>query len=112
MAREGDFRLSMAFTLEVQSADDLAPLLNIIYFKPTAGKNGLGEPYPSGFMLSEIETEKCDWSDGDVAFFKEWLTSDIAQQWLRNTYDALAELIRTVKAPLPENLHGILDGDD
>ena len=112
MAREGDFRLSMAFTLEAKSVDDLAPMLNVAYFKPIAGKAGPGEPYPSGLMLSDIETDKCDWAAEDVAFFKEWLASDVAQRWMQNVYDELAELIRTVKTPLPESLHGILEDDD
>lgn len=112
LARKGDLRLSLGFTMHVQSADDLAPLLNVIYFKPAEGKPGPGEPYPSGLMLSDVGTEKCDWSDEDTAFFSEWLASDAVQQWLRKTYDDLEGLIRTVKAPLPANLHGILDGDD
>jgi hypothetical protein len=112
LARKGNWGLTMAFTLHVKAVEDLAPLLNIIYFKPVAGENGPGEPYPSGRMLSDIGTEKCDWPAEDVAFFNNWLASDVAQQWMLKTHDELAELIRTVKAPLPENLRGILDDED
>lgn len=112
LARKGNWALSMGFTLQVESIEDLAPLLNIIYFKPIPGKSGPGEPYPSGLMLSDIGTEKCDWPAEDVIFFKNWLASDVAQQWLQDFWDELAELVRTVKAPLPESLHGILEDDD
>ena len=112
LARQGNWGLTMAFTLEVKSVEDLAPLLNIAYFKPVAGESGPGVPYPSGLMLSDIGTEKCDWPTEDVAFFNTWLASDAVRQWMQNTHDELAELIRTVKAPLPDNLRGILDHED
>lgn len=112
LARKGDLQLSFAVILEANAPEDLAPLINVICFRPIEGKDGPGDPYPSGLMLSDIGTEKCDWPADDVAFFNNWLASDVAQQWMRNTFDELAELIRTVKAPLPENLHGILEDED
>jgi hypothetical protein len=112
LARQGNFPLSMAFVLEAESAEDIAPLVNVIYFRPIQGKAGPGEPYPSGLMLPDVGTDKCDWSADDVAFFKNWLASDVVKRWLQNTFDELAELVRTVKAPLPKNLHGILEDDD
>lgn len=112
LARKGNWGLTMAFTTQVESIEDMAPLLNVIYFSPIENKKGPGEPYPSGLMLSDIGTEKCDWPAEDVAFFNNWLASDVAQQWQRNTFDELAELIRTVQAPLPETLHGILEDED
>ncbi len=112
LARKGNLALSMAFILEVKSAQDLLPLINVIYFKPIDGANGKGEPYPSGLMLSDIGTEKCDWPAEDVAFFNQWLASDIAKRWQQDLFDELAKLIRTVKPPLPDTLHGILDADD
>lgn len=112
LARRGNLALSMAFTLQVESAEDMAPLVNVIYYRPIDGKEGPGEPYPSGLMLSDIGTEKCDWLADDVAFFNNWLASDVVKRWLQNAYDELAELVRTVRAPLPENLHGILEDDD
>ena len=112
LAREGNLALSMGFTLQVKSVEDLAPLLNVVYFKPIEGRRGPGEPYPSGLMLSDIGTKKCDWPAEDVTFFNDWLASDVAQQWLQNYLEELSELIRTVKAPLPKSLHGIMDADD
>jgi len=112
LARKGNFGLSLAFKLEAKSASDMGPLVNVVYYRPLEGKNGPGEPYPSGLMLSDIGTEKCDWSAEDVAFFSNWLASGVVQQWMLKIHDELAELIRTVKAPLPENLRGILDDED
>jgi len=112
LVREGDFGTAMTMTLHMRSPEDLAPLLNIAYFTPVEGKSGPGLPYLSKLMLSDIGTEKCDWSAEDVDFFQEWLASDVAQQWLQNTFDELTELVRTTKVNVPENLHGILDGDD
>ena len=112
LARQGNLALSMAFILEAKSAEDIAPLVNVIYFQSIEGKEGPGEPYPSGLMLPDIGTVKCDWSADDVAFFNNWLASDVVERWLQNAFDELAELVRTVKAPLPKNLHGILEDDD
>ena len=66
LARQGNLALSMAFILEARSAEDIAPLVNVIYFRPIEGKEGPGEPYPSGLMLPDIGTEKCDWFADDV----------------------------------------------
>lgn len=112
LARQGNLALSMAFILEARSAEDIAPLVNVIYFRPIEGKAGPGGPYPSGLMLPDIGTDKCDWSADDVAFFNHWLASDVVKRWLQNALDELAELVRTVKAPLPEALHGIMDDED
>ena len=109
LARDGNFQLTVGFTLQIESADDIAPLINITYFNAEEGKDGPGVPYLSGLMVSDIGTEKCDWPVEDVVFFKQWLRSEAAKKWLRNVFDELTELIRTVKAPLPENLRGILD---
>jgi hypothetical protein len=112
LARQGNLALSMAFILEARDAEDIAPLVNIVYYRPIDGEEGLGEPYPSDLMLPDIGTEKCDWPAEDVAFFNNWLASDVVRQWQQNAFEELAELIRTVKAPLPEALHGIMDDED
>ena len=112
LARQGNLALSMAFILEAKSAEDIAPLVNVIYFQSIEGKEGPGEPYPSGLMLPDIGTVKCDWSADDVAFFNNWLASDVVERWLQNAFDELDELIRTVQAPLPEALRGIMDDED
>lgn len=112
LVREGDLGTVMTMTLHMRSPEDLAPLLNIAYFNPVEGQSGPGLPYLSELMLSDIGTEKCNWPSEDVAFFQTWLASDVAQQWLQNTFDELTELIHSVKTKLPENLHGILDADD
>lgn len=112
LARQGNLALSMAFILEAKTAEDIAPLVNVIYFRPIVGKAGPGEPYLSGLILPDIGTDKCAWSADDVAFFNNWLASDVVKRWLQNAFDELAELVRTVKAPLPKNLHGILEDDD
>lgn len=112
LARQGNWALSIAFILEAKTAEDIAPLVNVIYFRPIDGKAGPGEPYLSGLKLPDIGTDKCDWSADDVAFFNNWLASDVVKRWLQNAFDELAELVRTVKAPLPKNLHGILEDDD
>lgn len=112
LARQGNLALTMASILEAKTAEDIAPLVNVIYFRPIEGKAGPGEPYLSGLILPDIGTDKCDWSADDVAFFNNWLASDVVKRWLQNAFDELAELVRTVKAPLPKNLHGILEDDD
>lgn len=112
LARKGDLNLSFAFTVGAHAPEDLAPLINVIYFTPIEGKEGPGDPYPSGLMLSDIGSDKCDWPAEDVAFFQTWVASDVAQRWLGSTFDELVELIRTVQAPLPEILHGILEDED
>lgn len=112
LVREGDLGTAMTMTLHMRSPEDMAPLLNIANFTPVEGKSGPGLPYLSELMLADIGTEKCGWPAEDVVFFQKWLESDVAQQWLQNTFAELTELIRTVKIKVPENLHGIMDGDD
>lgn len=102
--REGHLGAAMTMTLHMRFPEDLAPLLNIAYFNPVEGQSGPGLPYLSELMLADIGTEKCGWPTEDVAFFQEWLASDVAQQWLQNTFDELTELIRTVKIKVPEKL--------
>ena len=109
LARAGNFKLSMGFALAVESADDIAPLLNIAYYNAEEGKDGPGVPYLSDLVVSDIGTEKCDWPDEEVAFFNQWLKSAPIQAWLQNVFNELTELIHTVKAPIPENLHGIIN---
>lgn len=112
LVREGDWGRNMQLTLHVHSPDELAPIINVTYYTPVAGESGPGKPFLSGLMLADIGTDKCDWSAEDVAFFEKWLASDVAQKWLKNTFEELTKLTRTVKTKLPENLHGILEDDD
>lgn len=108
LVREGNFGPNMTILLHAKSPADLAPLLNIAYFTPMEEESGPGVPYLSELMLADIGVDKCGWPDGDVEFFRKWLASEVAQQWLKNTFNELSELMRTVKLKLPENLHGIM----
>lgn len=63
----------------------------------------------SGFTLSDFENNKCGWSGEDNAYFREWLNTPIAHQWMEQRYQELLTAVRTTKPKLPEALHGILD---
>jgi len=109
--RKGDFGTSMALTMHVRTPEEMASLIGISYYTPIEGEPGPGTAYLSGLMLADIGSEKCDWPDEDVDFFRQWLASDVVQQWLQKTFDEFTELKRTVKITLPENLRGILEDD-
>ena len=112
LAREGNLALSLDYATNVKSPNDLAPLIDIVYYEPIEGEPPPGAPRLSGLTLSALETEQCDWSDEDRQAMRDLITGDRARDWLRAQYDELSELIRTVKAPIPENLRGIFEADD
>lgn len=111
IARQGDFALSARFTMTVKTPDDLAPFINIIYYRPVENRSSPGEPYVSDLFLSDIGTKRCNWSDEDVNAFRVWIQSSQAQDWMHRTFEELSKYIRAVKSSLPENLRGILDVD-
>jgi hypothetical protein len=111
LARQGNFQLSMGFRLEAREPKDIAPLINLIYYSDNvldADESVPGEPYFSNLMAADVGTEKCEWSKVDQEAFIDWFHSDVVRPWLLEIYTELAELIRTVKPPLPDALRGIM----
>jgi len=88
MVRQGDWGTNLQLAAYLASPQDMAPMLNITYYRPAA-TGASDEPYLSGLMLADIGTEKCDWPAEDVQVFQEWMATEIAQQWLRNTFAKL-----------------------
>lgn len=109
MARQGNFNLSLGFAASVKEPSDLAPLIDILYYHDKEGEPPPGEPYYSGLTYLDVTNNNCDWSMEDIQALAEHVASDRGQAWLRAQFDEMAELIRTVKAPLPESLHGLFD---
>lgn len=112
LVRMGNWSTNFQLSNHVKAPEDLAALINVVYYNSVDAEGELGEPYFSGFMLSDIEPDKCDWPTADVAFFQEWLREEYVQQWLQNMFDEFRALLVTVKSELPENLRGgLVDGD-
>jgi len=109
IARSGNFNLSLRFKMHVKDPNDLAPFIDIMYFQEVTGAPAPGDPYLAGLTLFDIANRNCDWTVADIDAFAEVVASDRGQAWLRTQFDELSELIRTVKAPLPENLHGLFE---
>ena len=109
VARQGNFNLSLGFAASVKEPSDLAPLIDIVYYHDKAGEPPPGEPYYSGLTYLDVTNNNCGWSMEDVQALAIHVASDRGQVWLRAQFDELAELIRTVKAPLPEGLQGLFD---
>lgn len=112
----GDFGARLAFDVEAQEPRDLLPVINIVQFRPWpdggAGREGLaalGEPVVAEFMLGDVGTARCPWSDEDQQFLMAWLQAPRSREWLQATYDELLELASRVKVVLPEALKGIFD---
>ena len=109
LARKGNFQLSMGFVMGIREPMDLAPLISIVYFTPGAGVPEPGAPSLSGLALSDVGTEKCDWSKEDVEAFLAWTHNEDNLAWQRKVFDEIQMLIHHVPPPLPDNLKGILD---
>lgn len=60
-------------------------------------------------MASDIETDKCDWTETDKTFFMEWINSDRTQQFLRSVRTEIQERFKNTE--VPESLRGIMDED-
>lgn len=112
LVRQGDWGTNFQLSVYLESPQDMAPLLNIIYYKPESETGGAMQPYLSGLMLADVGTEKCDWPAEDVQFFQEWLATELARQWLKNTFQDLHAALKATHAELPEVLHGVLEQED
>jgi len=108
LAKQGDFNLKLFFPSGVRKPADMAPLICIVYFHPGETDTVPGESYLSGLMLSDIGTNKCDWSQEDISAFNTWLETPRSQAFLKQGYDELHQILATVKAKLPESLQGVL----
>lgn len=111
-AREGSLGFRIQFHIHIRSAEDIAPVVSIIYFRPKEGVPEPGEASLSGMTLDDIGTDRCDWSKEDVAFFNEWLATEQAQKWKLERYNELVETLENSQCKVPENLKGIFDADD
>lgn len=109
MARNGNFNLSLGFAMNIKGLNDLAPLIDIAFYRDKEGEPAPGEPYLSNLTYLDVSKGDCDWSAEDIQALAEFVASDRVQAWLRTQFDELSELMRAVKAPLPENLRGIFD---
>lgn len=109
MARSGNFSLSMGFLMGVKEPKDMAPLINVVYFEPGEGVPEPGKPKLSGLSLSDIGTEKCNWSKEDIKAFESWAATEAQQAWILNAYEELRKIIHSVPPQLPDNLKGLFD---
>ena len=90
----------------IETADDLRPWLDVLYFRPRAGTDAAEasasnlpdrvEPYAGGLTLSSIDRNEADWSGDDREAFLRYVASEAAVKWLRRTFDEVARR-RTVK---------------
>ena len=69
MARKGNFNLSLGFKMHVKDPNDLAPLIDIVYFQEVTGAPAPGDPYLSGLTLFDIGSKNCDWTVADIDAF-------------------------------------------
>jgi hypothetical protein len=111
-AKEGHAIFRAVFKAQVKSADDIDQVVSIRYHRPKEGIPYPGEPYLSGITLNAIGTDRCDWSQEDIESFRQWLTTDNTQQWLRAAYSDMLDAISNSRSVLPENLKGIMDDED
>lgn len=61
------------------------------------------------FMLGDVGTGRCPWSEEDQRFLRAWLEEARSREWLQATLDELLELSGRVPVTLPEALKGIFD---
>lgn len=123
---KGNFGFNLLAKVNILGSYDAFPeVVTIIYlnnktdatgpaeeYQPGSQPVGAGEYHFSKLYLADVGTERCDWSNEDVDFFKSWLSEESAQRWLRESYGQLVEALKSTKTTLPESLKGILDADD
>ena len=55
LIRMGNWGANLQLSSDVKAPEDLAALINVIYYNAADEDGELGKPYFSGFMLSDIE---------------------------------------------------------
>lgn len=112
MSRAGDFGFHVTSKLYVNSLETFKEVVSVAYLRPREGAPDQLEQYQSGMRLSDIGTDRCDWSREDIEYFDAWLKQDTSQQWLRDSYDEFVATLQGTKAVIPDALKGLLDVDD
>lgn len=110
---ENDFSLHMGLRMALREPADLLPLVNVVLFREARDGeesfHGIGVPYLSDLMAEDVGTPKCPWPAADQEFFRAWLDSGPAQQWLAATFEEVRELQVRARVELPDNLKGLFD---
>jgi hypothetical protein len=117
LAMADHYRIDFMMMLEQQHQDKngILQFVNVVYYEPAddlpnPDHPGLGNPYASDLMASDVMTDKCDWTEDDKTAFMDWVNSERMQTTFSRMYDEIHE--RFKKAEVPEALRGIFDNDD
>jgi len=77
----------------------LLALIDLTYYRasPAASASGgePGEAYPAGITAADFDADDSDWSEADIAFFRDWLEGQRAQEWLLGVREDLAETLES-----------------
>ena len=125
-AREGNFGFNIFFGVNIkESFEAFKEVVSIGYLEAQPDSSNSQTEYLSGeqpikagdfqlpkLQLTDIGTDRCNWSKEDVEFFQKWLEAEPTQAWLKAKYDELVEALNTTKIETPESLKGIFDPDD
>ena len=85
----------VAYRLEVQTPDDLANFLPVIYFKEGEGEPPNAPMYRSGFLVKDVLSGKADWSSDEIEELKLWLkTNEALKEWLNANFTEVDREIR------------------
>jgi hypothetical protein len=108
-----DFSVAIQFSANITRIDELHHFVDLVYFdnisSDVPGHAQSGEAYPSGLRVSDVGTQKCDWSQEDQDWFADWLQTRPAQEWFEALQKELHEVLRNKPLPIP--LKGFLDDD-
>lgn len=88
----------------ITDPEHLLNLIDLTYYHANdatvaAAKGEPGEPYPAGITAAQFDAEDSDWSAADIAFFRDWLDGQRAQEWLLGVREDLAETLESRATP-------------
>jgi hypothetical protein len=107
--RAGDLSTHLSMIMGVGSADEMAPITSIVYYRgEQAGFPS--DPYLPGMTVSDVMEGRSGWAADDVQAFQDWQQSPKVQTWLSNSFQQLTQAVNETKVKVPEALQGILEG--
>jgi hypothetical protein len=102
----------LAFMVSENRMDEIYSAIDILYYEGNAdpvelGAQPPGKLYRSGWVVSDVNSDACDWSEEDKFSFKAWLKQPYVQDWMNDISKRISAKLTTAK--VPEALRGLFD---
>lgn len=92
--------------------EEIYSAIDILYYDGNADPVEPGAPppgklYRSEMVVSDVNTDKCDWPEEDKISFNAWLKQPYVQDWMDDISKRISAKLTTAK--VPEALRGVFD---